>query len=69
MKAFDGEFEEVRDAFERTVKSRQTGFSLNLTRSSREEKNSFYDNGETDKFFQMFLQGYEFSKCLKRMEA
>jgi hypothetical protein len=69
MKAHSGEFDDARSAFEKTVNSKETCFYLpNLKRSSRSDKNSFYENGDTDKYFQMFLQGYEYAKALHRME-
>ena len=68
MKAHDKEFEEMRNAFENTVKNKETRFYFpNLTRSSRDFKSSFYENGTTDMYFQMFMQGYEFSKTIQRL--
>ena len=68
MKAYSKEFEEVRTAFENTVKNVNTNFYLpNIKRSEKTEKNSFYDSGETDKFFQMFMQGYEYAKLEFRL--
>ena len=68
MKANDKEFEEMRKAFEQTVKSKESKFYLPyLQRSARDEKNSFYDNGNTDMFFQMFMQGYEYAKMQQRL--
>ena len=68
MKAHDGEFEKIRESFERIVKSSQTKFYFNnLKRSPRDFKMSFYDNGETDKFFHMFMQGYAYAKCMFRV--
>jgi len=69
MKAHSKEFEELRNVFEQTVRSKESRFYLpNLQRSSRDEKNSFYDNGSTDMFFQMFMQGYEYAKLVQRLE-
>jgi len=68
MKAHDKEFEEMRAAFENTVKSKETKFYLpDLTRSQRDFKLSFYDNGTTDMYFQMFMQGYEYAKMQQRL--
>lgn len=68
MKAYSKEFYEVQEGFERTVKSGQTNFMYRLERSPRTEKHSFYQNGETDKAFQMFMQGYEYAMSCVRLE-
>jgi hypothetical protein len=60
MKAYSKEFCEVQEGFERTVKSGNINCIYRLERSPKTEKHSFYQNGETDKAFQMFMQGYEY---------
>jgi len=70
MVAHSKEFYELRDAFEKTVKCKNTDFYLSdLSRSPKNEKNSFYENGNTDKFFQMFMQGYEYAKLIQRLDS
>ncbi len=70
MKAYSKEFEDVREAFEKTVRSRYSSIYIpDIKRAFKNNKISFYDNGTTDNLFQLFMQGYEYAKCLQRMKG
>lgn len=69
MKAYDNEFDMLMNHFEKMVKDVDSPFYMPmLHRSSRNQTRTFYDNGSTDSFFKMFLCGYEYAKCLHRLD-
>lgn len=66
MKVNDKEFCDAIDMFEKIVKKSEHCFNSRLDRATCGIKGIFYDNGETDKLFKMFLHGYEFGKLVCR---
>ena len=68
MKAYDMEFTQAQIMFEKIMKQ-DNHFNSRVDRIStidREKvpKDIWYNNGETNKLFHMFLQGLEYGRCL-----
>lgn len=66
MKRYSTEFEEMMKVFELTLKK-----STIRGRLDREPRGSthYYQDGAVNAWFEMFMSGYQFAKCLARAES
>lgn len=71
MKAWDKEFYELMNQFEKFMKT--TPYRCKIERVTQEQReklpaDEYYDDGETNKLFNVYMAGYTYRKCLENLE-
>lgn len=67
MKAFSKEFDEAMDAFEKNLPYGLTTDKVSKSDRDKTPNGYWYNNGRTNELFKMFLNGYAFALCSKRL--
>ena len=62
MKVGSKEFNEMREGFERTAKNILYSYITSLERTDGTVKGIFYENGDTNAAFHIFMTGYGFGR-------
>lgn len=71
MKAWDNEFDKLMNQFEKDMKT--TPYRCKIERVTQEQREKlppgeYYNDGETNKLFNVYMLGYSYRKCLENLE-
>lgn len=71
MKAWDKEFYDLMNQFEKDMKN--TPYRCKIERVTQEQRKKlpageYYNDGETNKLFNVYMMGYTYRKCLENLE-